>query len=122
MEATYYGLFLNLHKELPDDLSLKLSPTNTIKISTFFESPSSDIAQLIEKVKLYFELYFYKNAPIIRDITQRVTLDFLTQCLSNSDVFTVIKNNLNHIRDNQIGMRKNIYSLYLKHLNLLLKT
>ena len=44
----------------------------------------------------------------------------MTNLFQNEDVFRVIKNNLNQIRDNQIKTRLNIYELYLKHIQLIL--
>ena len=88
------------------------------------ETPEAAVAvkiQLVEKVKLYFELYFYQNAPIIKDITQEKTAEFMTSLFKNEDVIRVMKNNLNQIRDFQIIPRINIYTLYLNHLQLLLK-
>ena len=116
------ALFLFIQGFLPDDFSIKLGPTTVVKVCQFFESPTVDMAQLVEKVKLYFELYFHQNAPIIKDITQQKTAEFMTSLFNNEDVFRVMKNNLNQIRDNQIKTRLNIYKLYQKHIGLLLNS
>lgn len=110
------ALLLYIADFLPDDATFKTSANSPAPIARLFQSPSVDMAYLIEKVKLYFDLYYSADLPILRHITQTKTAEFLEKLLKNPAVLSEAKKTLSDMQRYQITTRINLYSFYLNYL------
>ena len=81
-----------------------------------FETPSSDVTFLSEKNRIYLDLYFDGHYPIIKEITQSKTSDYMIKLLSNSDMFDVTMTNLKNILTLQVDTRTQLYQFYQQYL------
>jgi hypothetical protein len=115
------ALFLYIYRFLPEDLSITSKSGNIISITNVLQTPSSDTKYLLEKVMVYFDLYFATKLPIIQHITQTKTKEFLTELINNDKVYESICQSLKSLKDQQVDLRKSVYTFFDKHLELLLK-
>ena len=58
--------------------------------------------------------------PIINEITQSKTIDFLTKSLESDHIFLATQQNLNKIKSVQISPRLSLYKTFKSHLDTLL--
>ncbi len=114
------ALFIHIQTFFPADLDMRSRDGNKIKIGPFFENPTVDPYYLLEKVIVYFELYFSVNLPIIKEITRSKTHDFLKDILTNTAVERTTRTNIESLVEHQIKARLNLFHLFLKHLEGLL--
>ncbi len=114
------ALFLHIQSFFPDNLEIKSPDGNTININLLLQSPSTDIQYLLGKVRIYLELYYSPDLPIIKHITQSKTQEFLIKLTQNKQVYAEVQRNLNNIQEIQLKPRKTLYTLFDTHLNLLL--
>ena len=114
------ALFLHIQSFFPDNLEIKTPDGNTININILLQSPSADIQYLLSKVRIYLELYYSPNLPIIKHITQSKTKEFLLTLTQNTQVMQKINENFTNIQTSQIAPRQALYTLFDKHLTQLL--
>lgn len=106
------AFLLHMQSFLPEDLELKQSDGHSIKVTTLFQSPSSDIQYLITKIHIYLSLYYSTQLPIIRHITQSKSPSFLNNMLDNQTTYTTLVANITSLRETQLQSRLNIYTLF----------
>lgn len=114
------ALLLHIQQFFPDDLEIKSSQGNKIQITSLFQSTSSDMKFLLEKVKIYFDLYVSMEKPIIQHITQDKTKGFLIELLKNTQVKESTLTNLKKILEDQIIQRIFLHLIFINHLGVLL--
>ena len=66
------------------------------------------------------DLYFNNSMPIIKQITQSKTLEFIHKSLDNSTVYKGTIENLKRIKSLQIDTRVSLYTTFKNHLDSLL--
>lgn len=113
-------LFLFLQQYLPKDLHTQTSSGHRVNICALFQQSSMDISFLVEKSKLFLELYHTTDKPIIREITQHKTSLFLTKLLQNTKAYQDTLSVLHQMKTSQIDLRLSLYSLLLTHFDVLL--
>ena len=86
--------FLEIQQFFPEDLEANSADGKAINVVAMFQSSSTDISYLIEKIKIYLDLYFQKDMPIIREITRTKSVSYLKQLLINDDVYKHVSRNL----------------------------
>ena len=106
-------LFLHVQQFFPEDLEAKTADGKSINVVSFFQSSSTDIVYLVEKIKIYLDLYFKKDMPIIKEITRTKTVSFMKELLINDDVYKQISRNLFQIDQLHIDVRLKLYSLFI---------
>lgn len=110
------SLFIYLQAYLPDDLVVKTPDGNRVNVCSLFETPSTDINFLSEKNKIYLDLYFDGHHPIIKEITQSKTSDYMAKLITNNDFYEMTTRNLQNIITLQIETRIQLYTFYTKYL------
>ncbi|MGE4170491.1 MAG: hypothetical protein AB7F28_07215 [Candidatus Margulisiibacteriota bacterium] len=114
------AMLLYIRQFFPQELVVKLKSGNRVNVNALWQTPSPDIRYLLEKVDLYFDLYFTSEQPIIRHITQLKTRDYVTSMLENPAVLQVVLTNLKELHANQIQVRQTMYQFFLTHLDRLI--
>ena len=104
------ALFLHITRYLPTDFNIKIENNRMVSVVKLFESPSDDIVYLIEKVKIYFELYYQSNDPLIAEITQKQTNNFVQNLLINNQLRDDIKERIQQLIDQQFKLRLTLFS------------
>jgi hypothetical protein len=115
------ALLLFIQQFFPKELTVKTPDGNPVNIVSLFQTPSSDLKFLIEKIHLYFDLYYKKSSPIIKEITRSKTKDFILDLMRSSHLKEVALTNLQNIKENQILVRLKLYYLFSTHLEKVLK-
>lgn len=115
------SLFLYVQQFLPEDLEVKTTKGNKVKVCSLFQTPSTDVIFLIEKTKIYLDLYFSGNWPIITEITQGKTKDYLQKALTNQALYEKTLEKITHLVRLQIGARIDLYKTLRAYLGFILK-
>jgi hypothetical protein len=110
------ALFLHIQNYFPDNLEIKGPDGAKININILLQSPSTDTRYLLSKVRIYLELYFSNNLPIIKHITQDKTKTFLQKLTQAHAVFHTLGVNAEKIIDAQLTPRKDLLNLFVTHL------
>ncbi|MBT6121667.1 hypothetical protein HOH45_09430 [bacterium] len=110
------ALFINIQQYFPRDLKIKSHNGHMINVLSLFQAPSTDIFYLMEKIHVYFDLYFSGTKPIIREITKSKTKEFMKNQLTNDTFFTQTQQNLESLVHSQINVRIQLFQLLLRHL------
>ncbi|MAH81387.1 MAG: hypothetical protein CMP39_06940 [Rickettsiales bacterium] len=105
--------FLHVQQFFPEDLEAKTADGKSINVISFFQNSSTDIIYLVEKIKIYLDLYFKKDMPIIKEITRTKTVSFMKELLINDEVYKQISRNLFQIDKVHIDVRLKLYSLFI---------
>ena len=58
------------------------------------------------------DFYFNKDMPIIREITQSKTTDYLEKILKNDNSFKSIHNHILDLKRYQLDVRLDLYNIY----------
>ena len=114
------ALFIYIKNFFPEDLTYKTPSGNMVNIIIFFQSPSTDMNYLFEKINVYLALYHDKNIPIIQEITHIKTAQFLTKLCQNKTLFESLQTNLKNLLNTQIKARQPLYDLFDHHINTIL--
>ena len=69
------------------------------------------------KYFIFLDLYFNLNQPETQTITKKKTAEFLAKVVQNDSDFNDTKNNIQAVRQSQIGVRKTLYSTLKNHLD-----
>ncbi len=104
-------LYIHIQQFFPTDLSVSLPSGNKVNACALFGQSSTDIAFLIEKTRVYMDLYFSKKLPIIQTITRTKTFDFLDEMTKNTAIFNATFEQLRLLKKNQVTMRIKLYDL-----------
>jgi len=110
------ALFIYVQQFFPKDLDVTTGDGMKVNVCATFETPSTDVRFLIEKTKIYIDLYYNKKYPIIREITVSKTLEFMKKILNNDEVYQETTRNLKTLKQAQIDMRITLYDLLISHL------
>jgi hypothetical protein len=110
------ALFIYVQQFFPPNLKLELQGKN-FDVTKLFQQSSADLKDLMHKSSLYFDLYFSVRMPIIQHITKTKTKDFMADIIKNEKSYKAITNNLKSLKENQIKLRLDLYSFFVKHLN-----
>jgi hypothetical protein len=121
-QAELNAFFLSIQSYFPEDLIIKNKNGNNINITSFFETGSTDINFLLEKVKVYFDLYKKSDMPIIQNITQMKSKTLLLEVLKNTNTKKEIHANLEKMLTDQIILRIFLYSIFMHHLEVTLES
>jgi len=113
-------LFMFVQQYLPEDLTTKTPDGNIINVCAFFQQSNMDVAFLIEKSKVYLDLYYTSNKPVIKEITQHKTSEYLIKILQNSKAMQDTLTNIQTMKQAQIDLRLALYNMLLKHFDQLL--
>ncbi|RAP36883.1 hypothetical protein DID80_04740 [Candidatus Marinamargulisbacteria bacterium SCGC AAA071-K20] len=111
------SLFIFIQKYLPEDLSVKTPDGNRVNVCSLFETPSTDVTFLSEKNRIYLDLYFDGQYPIIKEITQSKTSEYMVKLLSNKEMFEVTMTNLQNIITLQVDTRVQLYQFFINYLD-----
>ena len=107
------ALFVYVQQFFPDDLSVKTDSGNQVNVTALFDKASSDPQFLIEKTKVYLDLYFTNTLPIIKEITQSKTSAFLVSMIQNKQVLRETMDTLKSLKLNQMDSRTTCYQTLL---------
>ncbi|RAP26958.1 hypothetical protein DID78_06450 [Candidatus Marinamargulisbacteria bacterium SCGC AG-343-D04] len=113
------ALFLHIQEFFPKDLEVTTPDKRKMNVTSLFQNPSVDISYLIEKTKIYCELFFDTKMPIIKEITQSKTIGFLKECFKNDEVYSQTQLQLKRLKSAQIDSRLMIYDVVKTHLDAL---
>jgi len=110
------ALFLYLNPFLPAELEVTTPDNRRMNLMSIFGNSSMDYHFLSEKIKIYLDLYFNQNMPIIQQITQSKTISFVKDIIINDVHYEMTQYNLKKIYDVQINPRKILYNLLIDHI------
>jgi hypothetical protein len=110
-------LYIHIQQFFPSDLEITLPSGNKVNACSLFGTSTTDIAFLIEKTRVYMDLYFSNKLPIIQSITQSKTFDFLDEMTKNTSVFIDTFKQLSLLKENQVNVRVKLYELLSFHLS-----
>ncbi len=108
-------LLLYVQQFLPDDLEVNTGMGHVVNIYHLFQSGSDDIQFLLDKLMVYYLLYTRADRPIIQEITQSKTRDFLIELLENRQFFDQTFTTVAATIEQQFRTRESLYSLILKY-------
>ena len=114
------AMYVYIQQFFPSDLEVTSPDGKKMNVISLFESASVDIYFLIEKTKIYMDLYFNNSMPIIKQITQSKTLEFIQKSLDNTTIYNVTIDNLKNLKTNQIDTRLALYKTFKNHLDSLI--
>jgi len=114
------ALFVYIQQYFPEELEVTTALGRKVNVVALFETQSVNIDQLCEKNNIYFDLYFDRKKPIVREITRSKTVEYLKKCLTNDKVYEETNRNLSNISELQIKIRKRLYQYFIDHLELVL--
>ena len=114
------AFYVHIQSFFPEELEVTTPDGRQMKVVSLFQNPTVDINYLIEKTKIYCDLYFNPKMPIIRQITQSKSKDFIQKAIQNDDVFQTIQTHLKSIKTSQIDPRVSLYKTFKTHLDTLL--
>lgn len=109
------SFFLYLHSFFPPDLTFKGSDGRNKRVSDYFQQSTQDVHVLIQKVRVYSDLYFADKQPIVHHITQTKTKDFIQDNAHHPMFWTGLQENLQSLDKLQIQPRLGLMSLFLRH-------
>lgn len=115
------SLFIFVQQFFPNDLEVTTSDGMRVNVCATFETPSTDVTFLVEKTRIYLELYFNNAYPIIKEITTSKTMEFMTKMLNNEDVYQQTQRNLSTMKTSQLDMRKSLYDALQRHFERLIQ-
>jgi hypothetical protein len=115
------ALFMYIQSFFPDDLTYKTESGNTVNVIAMFQTPATDILYLIEKTKLYMELYYDNKLPIIKEITRSKTTEFMKKLMQNDQFFHATQHHLKTLQTIQVDTRKKLYTFIDRHLSQVMK-
>ncbi|NQY75288.1 MAG: hypothetical protein HRT90_11125, partial [Candidatus Margulisbacteria bacterium] len=115
-KAQINTLFLYIQDYFPEDLEIMIGTGNRLNITSLFQTPSDDMNYLIEKIKIYFRLFFSTDLPIIKHITRSKTKDFLLELLKNTTIKKETHQNLRNTLEQQINFRYSLYKIWIDQL------
>lgn len=110
------ALFLHIQEFFPKDLEVKTPDNRKMNVCSLFEKPSVDIHFLIEKIKMFCELYFTTKMPIIKEITQIKTVNYIKKIFQNDDIYLSVQQQLKRLKSSQVDPRLMIYDVLKTYL------
>ncbi len=110
------ALFLFIQQFFPDNLDVISPSGNKLNVSTLFQTPSSKVDYLMEKTRVYLDLYFSNKYPILKEITQSKTVSFLEKSLQNTTCLESTLGTIQSLKTVQIDTRLQLYQLLSAHL------
>lgn len=113
-------LLLNIQQHFPEELEVKNASGTVMNIASLFQTSSTDIKFLLEKVRVYFDLYTNSEEPIIQHITQSQTKQYLIQLLKNTTTRVETYQNLQQVLKDQLLSRIYLLAVFLNHLKTIL--
>ena len=116
------ALFVYIQQFFPESLTYKTQRGNVVNVIATFQTPATDMLYLIEKTKLYMELYYDNNHPIIQEITQSKTTEFMKKIMQTDQVFSETQRNLKILKEMQVDIRSSLYQLIDTHLSRVLQS
>ena len=114
------AMYVYIQQFFPPDLEVTTPDNRKMNVTSLFESTSVDVYFLIEKTKIYMDLYFNSSMPIIKQITQTKTLEFIQKSLDNTTIYNGTIENLKRLKSLQIDSRLNLYTTFKNHLDSLI--
>ena len=114
------AIFIYIQQFFPEKLEIKVEGRK-INVLNLWQTSTLDAKYLVEKVKIYYELYLAKDYPIIRHITQSKTKEFLEKTLTNPKIMAETQKNLENLSQNQVDLRMGLYNIIIKQMDRLLK-
>ncbi len=114
------ALFLYIQNFFPEDLTITTPQGQTIQVVSLFEKNSVDVVYLIEKTKIYCDLYFSTSMPIIKQITQSKTTEFMKKSLQSDEVFKQTQQTLKQLKLLQVDARLQLYTALNQHFSQIL--
>lgn len=114
------AMYVYIQQFFPPDLEVTTPDNRKMNVTSLFESTSVDIYFLIEKTKIYMDLYFNTSMPIIKQITQTKTLEFIEKSLDNTSIYNGTMENLKRLKSLQIDSRLSLYTTFKNHLDSLI--
>ena len=106
------AFFLNIQQYFPDDIQATSADNKSINVVSFLQSPSSDISFLIQKIRIFLDLYFSKDLPQVRDAARSKGIPFLKQIFMNDDVYLNTRRVLFEMKELHIDLRMKFFVLY----------
>jgi hypothetical protein len=110
------ALFLHIQSHFPNDLEVTTPSGNKVNVCSMLQTPSTNTDYLIEKTHVYLDLYFSGKYPIIREITQQKTKDFLKKSLQHQATYDETADTLRRLKHNHVDIRLNLYTFLSQHL------
>lgn len=110
------ALFIYIQQFFPDNIDVVSPSGNKINVSRLFQAQGVQVEYLIEKTRVYMDLYFSNKYPILKEITQTKTLEFLEKALQNTTCFNTTISTLDSLKTVQIDTRLTLYRLMSAHL------
>lgn len=110
------ALFIYIQQFFPDNIDVVSPSGNKINVSRLFQAQGVQVEYLMEKNRVYLDLYFSNKYPILKEITQSKTLAFLEKTLQNTASLNYTLTTLEALKNVQIETRLNLYRLVSAHL------
>lgn len=115
------ALFIKIQSHFPDELMIDSPDGNSLNVKALFQTPSTDLTYLVSKVKLYLQLFFGSNLPIIQHITQSQTRRHVVEFMQNRILFDQVQESIQSIVDQQVQPRLDLYTVLDLHLSKVIK-
>ena len=103
------AMFIYIQQYFPDELEVEKRTGSRVNVCQFFQTSSTDINYLIEKIHIYLNLYFSDSHPVIKEITSLKTSAYMKQIVQNDDSFQSTMQALESLKTQQIMSRNMLY-------------
>lgn len=113
------SMLLHIQNYFPSDLMVKSPSGHTMKICELFHTPTTDYQYLMEKLNIYLELYYNHQQPIIKEITQQKTLQYIQDLLKNEKTNQFLKETLQQTKEQEIVFRLNLINIFANALDII---
>ena len=111
------AFYLKLAAGLGSDMMIEDAVKMPININKFYQTPSQDIAFLLEKIRLHFNLLYYgKGLKAKQKKLLKEFWPYLVRRLENYDVKEYVLRQLNQALSLQFSSRSQFYTLMLRLL------
>ncbi|MBG91400.1 MAG: hypothetical protein CL521_06265 [Actinobacteria bacterium] len=111
------AMLLHIQQYFPEDLLVQTPSGNKMPVCSLFQSPSTDTEFLIEKIKLYLDLYYNGKLPIIQEITQSKSIGFFSEMAQNTQVWDQTTETIEALVTQQVNVRLDMYQYINTYLD-----
>lgn len=110
------ALFLHIQSYFPNELEVTTPSGNKVNVCSMLETQSTNTEYLIEKTHVYLDLYFSGSYPIIREITQQKTKEFLKRSLQHQATYDATIETVKRLKQQHVDIRLQLYTFLSQHL------
>lgn len=115
-EINYF--FLEIVQFIPDEIKVKTKNATDIQVNYLFQTPQYEMRLLLEKVRILYLLYTDAGYLSVKKIIKNEGFMLFLRILDNNKIKKIMIDNLRVNQEQEIEARKSLYSIVIKHYNL----